>query len=182
VFVAENVGEIPEIKLLNASFIVIVTVAEAIPFATVGPVAVIVDVPALGVPAIKDVIVEVMAPPAGVKIFIVFASAFVDFKVQVESPLTSVAEQAPKVLPKPVDEIDGVSPAKTTPFFLTLIEIVEDETPLATIFDVADMVVTYVDTGVITSPAPGALLTLHALRINRASKFKNIFIVIFSQK
>jgi hypothetical protein len=31
---------------------------------------------------------------------------------------------------------------------------------------------------VITPSVPGALLTLHALRINRASKFKNIFIVI----
>ena len=181
-FVAENVGAIPEIKLLNASFIVIVTMAEAIPFAIVGPVAVIVDAPALGVPAINDVIVEVIAPPAGVRIFIVLASALVDFKEQVESPLTSVTEQAPNVLAEPVDEIDGVSPAKTTPFFLTLIKIVEDSTPLATMFDVADMVVTYVDVGEITSPAPGALLTLHALRINRASKFKNIFIVIFSQK
>ena len=95
-FVAENVGAIPEIKLLNASFIVIVTMAEAIPFAIVGPVAVIVDAPALGVPAINDVIVEVIAPPAGVRIFIVLASALVDFKEQVESPLTSVTEQAPK--------------------------------------------------------------------------------------
>jgi hypothetical protein len=178
VFVAENVGEIPEIKLLNASFIVIVTVAEAIPFATVGPVAVIVDAPALGVPAIKDVIVEVMAPLEGVRIFIVLASALVDFKVQVESPLTSVTEQAPKVLPAPVDEIVGVSPAITTPLFLTLIEIVEVATPSATIFDVAAIVVRYVDVGVITPSVPGALLTLHALRINRASKFKNIFIVI----
>jgi hypothetical protein len=182
VFVAENVGTIPEIKLLKASFIVIVTVAEAVPFAIVGPVAVIVEAPALGAPAMKEAIVEVIEVPAGVKILIVLASALVEFKVQVESPLTSVTEQAPKVLPEPVEEIVGVSPAKTTPLFLTLIEIVEVATPSATMFDVAEMVVRYVDEGVTTPPAPGALLTLHALRINKASKFKNIFIVVFSTK
>ena len=141
VSVAENVGIIPTFGLLKASFNVIVTLDEAVPSATVNPLAMIVDVVELGAPTVKVTVVEVMDVVAGVRIRTVLTSARVDFKVQVEFPLEFVGVHDPITLFEPVEEIVGVSPAITLPLFLTLIEMVEVATPSASTFEVAEMVV-----------------------------------------
>lgn len=78
--------------LLKASRIVTVMLEVAVPSATTGEVPAITDVPASGAPATKETV-----PPdltTGVAMESVFNSAFVDVRVQVEIPETSVAEQA----------------------------------------------------------------------------------------
>ena len=88
VFVAVNVGVIPEIKLLLESLKVMVTVEEALPSATTGPVPVIVVVELEAVPAVKATVEVVVAEaPAGVTIARVFVSDRVEAKVQVEIPV-----------------------------------------------------------------------------------------------
>jgi hypothetical protein len=139
VLVAEKVGVTPATKLLKASLIVIVILAAAVPLATVGPLATIVVVDALGEPARKTN--EACTDTDGLTTLIVLISALVDFKEQVESPLASLAEQALIVLPDPVAEKVGTSPARGRPSFFTLMEMVEDATPLAKIFEVPEMVV-----------------------------------------
>lgn len=70
-----------------------VTVDVAEPSATTGPVPVMVDVATAGAPA-----VNVTVPSAftiGVAIESVFTSAFVEVRVQMESPTASVTEHAP---------------------------------------------------------------------------------------
>lgn len=89
---AEKVGFVPLIGLLNASLRVIVMVEVEVPSGFTGPVPVIVDVAALGTSGIKEI-----APPdfaTGVRSCGILLSAFVDFRVQVEFPEASVAEQA----------------------------------------------------------------------------------------
>lgn len=91
--VAEKVGVLPLIGLLNASRIVMVIVDVAEPSATTGPVPVMVDVATAGAPAVK-----VTLPSAftiGVAIESVFTSAFVEVNVQLDSPFVSVGEQTP---------------------------------------------------------------------------------------
>jgi hypothetical protein len=141
VSVAVNVGIIPRIGLLKASFNVIVTLDEAIPSATVKPLAMIVDVVELGAPTTKVTVVEAMEVVAGVRTRTVLTSALVDFKVQVEFPLESVVVHNPIILFEPVEEIVGVSPAITLPLFLTLTKMLEVATPSASTFEVAEIVV-----------------------------------------
>ena len=77
VSVAPKVGVEPETGLLFTSFNVIVTVEVAVPSATTGDVPVIVEVAAIGDPAMN-----VTVPPAlttGVAIERVLISAFRDF-------------------------------------------------------------------------------------------------------
>jgi hypothetical protein len=93
VSVAEKVGVTPDTGLLKASMMAMLTVEVALPFASTGPVPVIVDVAATG-----DPLVNVTVPPIFVNGEVmerVLISAFVDFKIQVESPLTSVELQVP---------------------------------------------------------------------------------------
>jgi hypothetical protein len=139
VSVAEKVGVTPATKLLKASLTVIWILAAAVPFATVGPLATIVVVEALGEPA-KNVTAD-CKDTVGFRTLIDLISALVDFKVQVESPLASLAEQALIVFADPVTEKVGTSPASGSPSFFTLMEIVEVATPSAKIFEVPEMVV-----------------------------------------
>ena len=129
-----------------------VTVAAAVPFATVGPLAVIVVRVELGEPAIKFTLVGREA--AGELTVRTLVSALVDFNEQKELPLASLTLQVPRTLFEPVAVSVGVSPAVTTPFFFTLIVIVEEAVPSAIIFEVADMEVAYELTGVAITPAP----------------------------
>jgi hypothetical protein len=71
-----------------------------------------------------------------------FVSALVDLIVHVESPLTSVLEQALTILFEPVMTRVGTTPALATPFCFTLTETVELATPSARMFEVAVRVVT----------------------------------------
>jgi hypothetical protein len=87
--------------------------AEATPLATVIPVLVIVDVEALGLPEMN--LVVVVAVLEGEVTFTVFVSAFVDFRVQVETPLASEALQTLKVLPEPVALKAGTVPTTGVP-------------------------------------------------------------------
>jgi hypothetical protein len=92
VFVAVNVGTVPDTKLLLTSFRVIVTVEEATPSAATGPDPVIVEFAATAAPA-----VNVTDPPdliTGVAIDRVFVSAVRDLRVQVETPEAFDEEQA----------------------------------------------------------------------------------------
>jgi hypothetical protein len=141
--------------LLKASLKVIVIVAAAIPLAMVGPLAVAVEVEVLRVPEIK--VAGTVFEMAGVRTLTNLSSALVHFKVQVEFPAESVAVQILMVFPEPVAEMVGVSPEISMLFFLTLIEIVETETPFATTLVVAEIVVEYKSAGVTT--ATGALFT-----------------------
>ena len=89
---APKVGVRPSTGLLLASFNVTVTVDVATPSATIGPVPVMVEFAATGVPA-----VNVTVPSAfttGVAIARVFTSALVELSVQVASPVAFVTEQA----------------------------------------------------------------------------------------
>jgi hypothetical protein len=93
VFVAVNVGTVPDTKLLLTSLRVIVTVEEATPSAATGPDPVIDEFAATGTPA-----VNVTDPPAlmtGVAIERVFISAARDLRVQVEIPEAFDEEQVP---------------------------------------------------------------------------------------
>lgn len=139
VSVAENVGVTPATKLLKASLTVIWILAAAVPFATVGPLATIVVVEALGEPATK--VTGDCKDTVGFRTLMDLISARVDFKVQVESPLASVAEQTLIVLADPVAEKVGTSPASGSPSFFTLMEMVEVATPSAKIFEVPEIVV-----------------------------------------
>ena len=98
-------GTTPEIKLLLASLIVIVTVAAAVPSAVTGLApTVIVEVALEAVPEVNTTVV-VAAPdaPAGVTIAKVLTSATLEAKVQVEIPVVaSLLEQVVIVLPDPV--------------------------------------------------------------------------------
>ena len=110
-------------------------VASAVPFATVGPLATMVVLVEFADPAVK--ITTAGSEAAGVFTATDFDSALVDFSVQVESPFASVTLQVPTVFPVPVAENVGVSPAAATPFFFTLIEMVEAATPSAVMVEVA---------------------------------------------
>ena len=93
VSVAENVGTVPETKLLLTSLRVIVIVDEAVPSATTGVVPLIEEFKATAAPAVKTV-----TPPAlmtGVAIERVFDSALREDIVQVEIPEAFVDEQTP---------------------------------------------------------------------------------------
>lgn len=91
--VALKVGVVPLIGLLNASRIVTVTLEVATPSATTGLVPVIVDVATAGAPAMKTTVPSALT--IGLAIERSLLSAFVLLRVQVETPLASVAEQAP---------------------------------------------------------------------------------------
>ena len=107
--VAVKVGTVPATLLLLASFSVMVMVDVEVLSAAIGPVPVMVEFNATAAPAVK-----VMALPVliiGVAKAMVLISALVDLKVHVETPLASVEEQVPRVLPVPVDEKVGTVPA-----------------------------------------------------------------------
>ena len=124
-------GVSPETKLLNASLKVIVTVEVEVPFAVTGPDAVMDELPAAAVPPLKTTV-----PPAtttGVAMAMVFTSAFVDFRVQVEIPVVALlALQAPSVLPVP-EEVKVGTMLGTALLFASfkVIVIVEVELPSA---------------------------------------------------
>jgi hypothetical protein len=95
-----NVGVTPEIRFELASARVIVITDVDVPSGFVGPVPVIVEFAANAAPAVNTTV-----PPAlttGVAIESVLVSAFVDFKVQVETPEAFDEEQAVIVFPLPV--------------------------------------------------------------------------------
>ena len=90
--VAANVGVRPSTGLLFASFNVTVTVDVATPSATTGLVPVMLELAAIGVPAVK--VTEPSLLATGVRIASVLISAFVELSVQLAIPLSSVTEQA----------------------------------------------------------------------------------------
>jgi hypothetical protein len=94
VSVASKVGVMPGTALLFASLSVIVTVDSAAPSATTGDVPVIVEFEAVGREEEKLTVSEPVTATGEVNCS-VFTSALVDAKVQVETPVESVAEQAP---------------------------------------------------------------------------------------
>lgn len=106
--VVPKVGVSPGTGLLVASRRVTVTVDVATPLATTGPVPVIVEFTATGVPAVKVIVPSVFA--TGVTMANVFTPESVDFAVQVDTPLAFVAEQAVSVLPVPLKLKVGVEP------------------------------------------------------------------------
>ena len=116
------------------------TVALDVPLATVGPLAVIDDEVAFEEPAMK--VTKDGREPPGYFTATDLVSALVDFKLQVESPLASVLEQAPTTLFEPVTVRVGTTPTLATPFCFTLTERVELATPSAKIFEVEEIVVT----------------------------------------
>jgi len=80
------------IALLLASFKVIVMLAVAVPLAVTGLIPAIVEFPALALPPVKTTV-----PPereTGVTIESVLVSALSELKVQTETPLAFVDEQA----------------------------------------------------------------------------------------
>ena len=129
----------------------------AVPLATVGPLAVIVVRVELGEPAMNVTLVG--REEAGELTVMTFASAFVDFNEQKEFPLASLTLQVPFTLFEPVTVKVGVSPAMTTPFFFTLIVIVDEAVPSAIIFEVAEREVAKELIGVATTPAPSWVFT-----------------------
>jgi hypothetical protein len=92
VFVAVNVGVVPETRLLLMSFKVIVTVETATPSAITGPVPVIVELAAMAEPELNKTVPSALV--IGDEIERVLSSDFVDFNVHVEIPEASVALQA----------------------------------------------------------------------------------------
>ena len=93
VFVAENVGVSPETGLLFTSLRLIVTVEVAEPLAITGPVPVIVEFAATGVPAVKMTVPSAFT--TGVAIESVFVSALRDVIVHVDTPDAFVTEHDP---------------------------------------------------------------------------------------
>ena len=93
VSVAENVGVVPAIKLLLASFKVIVTVEVATPSATTDPVPVMVEFTIDAPAAVKVTLPSDFT--TGVAIANVFTSAFKEERVQVDTPEAFVEEQLP---------------------------------------------------------------------------------------
>ena len=92
VFVAEKVGKILGTAFEFASFKVMVMVDVLVPFAETGPVPVMVEVAVAGEPGTKMTL-----PPAlttGELMLKVLVSAWVEVKVQVETPRLLVAEHA----------------------------------------------------------------------------------------
>ena len=86
-------GRIAGEGLLYKSLSVTVMVDNETPSAMTGPVPVMVELAATGVPPIK-----IAVPPTliiGVSILSVLTSAFVDFNVHVDKPAAFVAEQVP---------------------------------------------------------------------------------------
>ena len=93
VSVALNVGTCPATALLNASRKVTVIDEVALPSATVGSVPLMVEFAATGLPALNTTMPSAFT--IGVAIESVLLSALVEARVQVETPLASVALQAP---------------------------------------------------------------------------------------
>jgi hypothetical protein len=94
VLVAVNVGVKPGVGLFAASFNVIVTVELATPSANTGVVPVIVEFTATGGEAIKDTVAAPVTATGEVNCS-VLTSAVNEESVQDESPVTSLALQAP---------------------------------------------------------------------------------------
>jgi hypothetical protein len=90
VFVALNVGTVPVTKLLLASLRMMVIVEVATPFAITGPVPLIDEFVARAIPAVKTTVPPVFR--TGLVILKVFVSAFVDEKVQTDTPPASLIE------------------------------------------------------------------------------------------
>lgn len=105
---AVKVGVWPGTGLLLASRKVTVTVEVALPFATTGPVPVMFEFTATGVPAVKVTDPSVLA--TGVTIARVFTPEAVELKVHVDTPVALVTEHADSVLSAPVAEKVGVEP------------------------------------------------------------------------
>jgi hypothetical protein len=106
--VVPKVGVKPGTGLLLASRNVTVTVDVELPLATTGPVPVMFELIATGVPAVKVMVPSVFA--TGVTIASVFTPESVDFAVHVETPLALPTEQAVRVLPVPLKLKVGVVP------------------------------------------------------------------------
>lgn len=107
--VAEKVGVKPGAGLPPASLRVTLTVLVATPSATMDVVPLIRDVAATGGPGSKTTVPPIFT--TGVTMDNVFVSAFVEVSVQVDEPVTSLALQLAGVLPVPLAEKVGVSPA-----------------------------------------------------------------------
>ncbi len=106
---AVKVGVWPGTGLLLASRNVTVTAEVALPLAITGLLPVMFELAAIGVPALKVTEPSVFA--TGVTIASVFTPETVELKVQVAIPVAFVTEHADSVLPVPVAEKVGVSPA-----------------------------------------------------------------------
>jgi len=91
--VAENVGTVPGMVLLFTSLRVMVTVEVARPLATTGPVPVMLELAATAAPGVKTTVPSALL--TGVTMLKVLDSAFVDVKVQVDTPEEFVLEQVP---------------------------------------------------------------------------------------
>jgi len=105
--VAPKVGVRPSTGLLFASFNVTVTVEVATPSATTGPVPVMLEFAAIGVPAVKTTTPSAFV--IGAVIERVLLSALVDTSVQVATPFASVIEHTDGVLLVPLALNVGVT-------------------------------------------------------------------------
>lgn len=90
---AEKVGVIPATGLFEASFSVIVTVDVAIPLATTGLVPVMVELAATTMTGVKITVPSLLEK--GETSESVFVSAVLDFRLQVDTPVTPLMVQAP---------------------------------------------------------------------------------------
>jgi hypothetical protein len=106
--VVPKVGVKPGTGLLLASRNVTLINEVELPLATTGPVPVMFELIATGVPAVKVMVPSVFA--TGVTMASVFTPESVDFAVHVETPLALLAEQAVSVLPVPLKLKVGVEP------------------------------------------------------------------------
>ena len=140
-FVALNVGVIPDTPLLDISRNTIVTVEVATPFAMTVDVPVIVEFAATGAPTTALNVTGLPVFATGVTIESVFTPPSVDLIVQVAIPVKEVCEQAVKVLPVPVALNVGTTP-RTGFMFASkrAIETVEASTPSAAWGVVPEMV------------------------------------------
>jgi hypothetical protein len=93
VSVALKVGTVPTTKLLFTSLRVMVIVEVEVPSAATGPVPVMLEFAATAEPALKTTVLPAFT--TGVSIESTFDSAFVEARVQVETPEASVDEQVP---------------------------------------------------------------------------------------
>ena len=114
--VALKVGTVPTTALFEASLRVIVTLDVEVPLATTGVVPEIDEFAATAAPEVKTTVPPTLT--TGVAIERVFVSAFVEVSVQVETPLTSLEEQADITFVELVSVAPKVGTTPDTPLLL----------------------------------------------------------------
>lgn len=140
--VAEKVGTVPTIAILDASLSMIVIVEVRLPSATTDPVPLMVEFATLAAPAVKT------TEPPDFTIGLVtdkdLVSAKVEVKVHVEIPRVLLTPQTPYpfVVPVSVAEKPGVTPLTGLLFASSrVIVTVEADEPSATVGPLPEMLV-----------------------------------------